>query len=161
MKQIRAQSSDSDQDRHGIEAVREKLMLDLRVAADRMKVSILEEKEKELEDSNSTRPWNLRTRRAACKAPAAGNGKPASCNSSESPVAPPAKSSRLRGLAAAAAATSKQSVEKEDKIERPRFSISLTREEIESDFLKMTGMKPPRRPKKRPKAIQRQLDVRR
>uniref|UniRef100_A0A5B6ZD96 DUF1639 family protein n=1 Tax=Davidia involucrata TaxID=16924 RepID=A0A5B6ZD96_DAVIN len=139
------------------------------------KVSILNEKENE--ESNSARPWNLRTRRAACKAPnesggGGGGGMGANlrseelqrnnCNSSllrpESPMAMAmAKSSRLRGLAAAATMT--QSVEKRENSQRAKFSISLSREEVESDFLAMVGTRPPRRPKKRPKIVQKQLDL--
>uniref|UniRef100_A0A5B6ZC79 DUF1639 family protein n=1 Tax=Davidia involucrata TaxID=16924 RepID=A0A5B6ZC79_DAVIN len=166
--------SNKDQDNSGIEAVREKLMYDLRLAADKMKVSILEEKE--YEELNLVRPWNLRTRRAACKAPnesggGGGGGMGANlrseelqrnnCNSSllrpESPMAMAmAKSSRLRGLAAAATTT--QSMEKSENGQRAKFSISLRRKEVESDFLAMAGIRPPRRPKKRPKIVQKQLD---
>lgn len=47
------------------------------------------------------------------------------------------------------------------KNEKPKkFSITLSREEIEEDFLKMTGSKPPRKPNKRPKNVQKVLDVR-
>ncbi|KAA8541253.1 hypothetical protein F0562_025140 [Nyssa sinensis] len=165
-------TSNKDQDNSGIEAVREKLMYDLRLAADKMKVSILEEKD--YEELNSARPWNLRTRRAGCKAPnesgGGGNGGKGAnlrseerhrnnCNSSplrpEGPMAI-AKSSRLRGLAAAATET--QSVEKMENGPRAKFSISLRRGEVESDFLEMAGIRPPRRPKKRPKIVQKQLD---
>ncbi|XAR67552.1 hypothetical protein NMG60_11002346 [Bertholletia excelsa] len=152
-------------DGNGIEAVREKLMFDLRVAADKMKFSILEEKE--LEESNSTeRPWNLRTRRAACKAPNADfRGEERQqrniCNSSpilpESPIAT-AKSNRLRGLAAAAM-TTQQSTEKGENFPRAKFSVSLSRKEIEGDFLAMAGIRPARRPKKRPRIVQRQVDA--
>ncbi|XP_019159219.1 PREDICTED: uncharacterized protein LOC109155948 isoform X2 [Ipomoea nil] len=41
---------------------------------------------------------------------------------------------------------------------RQRFSISLSREEIEEDIFSMTGSKPARRPKKRSKSVQKQLD---
>ncbi|XP_034688888.1 uncharacterized protein LOC117916816 [Vitis riparia] len=45
------------------------------------------------------------------------------------------------------------------KNEKPKkFSITLSREEIEEDFLKMTGSKPPRKPNKRPKNVQKVLD---
>ncbi|KAH0449722.1 hypothetical protein IEQ34_020414 [Dendrobium chrysotoxum] len=40
----------------------------------------------------------------------------------------------------------------------PKFSISLSRKEIEEDFIAMTGSPPSRRPTKRPRLIQRQLD---
>lgn len=39
------------------------------------------------------------------------------------------------------------------------FSAPLTRQEIDADFVAITGRKPPRKPKKRPKAIQRQIEV--
>ncbi|KAI3731600.1 hypothetical protein L1987_62789 [Smallanthus sonchifolius] len=47
----------------------------------------------------------------------------------------------------------------EKKEERPKFSIALSRKEIEEDFIAMTGMKPPRKPKKQPKSIQMKLDA--
>ncbi|GFZ12224.1 hypothetical protein Acr_23g0006090 [Actinidia rufa] len=141
----------------GIEAVREKLMSDLRDAADKMKFTILEE---EKNDSTAAPPWNLRTRRAACKAPnesSAGNHRK-NCNSSpsrpESPMAE-TKSNRLRGLVAAA----EQNVEKREKGPRAKFSVSLSREEVERDFLAAAGIRPPRRPKKRPRIVQKQLDA--
>ena len=100
----------------GIEAIRQKLMLDLREAADKMRLSILED--------DSERPWNLRTRKAACKVPC------------EAAV-----------------------VEKKKKRERPKFSVSLLREEVRDDFMAMVGTRPPRRPKKRARIVQTQLDV--
>ncbi|KAL5862309.1 hypothetical protein ACOSQ3_003596 [Xanthoceras sorbifolium] len=47
-----------------------------------------------------------------------------------------------------------------EKLEKRKLSISiaLTKEEIEADILAITGSKPTRRPKKRPKNVQRQLD---
>ncbi|XP_062179509.1 uncharacterized protein LOC133884172 [Phragmites australis] len=39
------------------------------------------------------------------------------------------------------------------------FSVALTRQEIDADFVAITGRKPPRRPKKRPKNVQRQIDT--
>uniref|UniRef100_A0A0A8Y3U2 Uncharacterized protein n=1 Tax=Arundo donax TaxID=35708 RepID=A0A0A8Y3U2_ARUDO len=39
------------------------------------------------------------------------------------------------------------------------FSMPLTRQEIEADFVAITGRKPPRRPKKRPKNVQRQIEA--
>ncbi|CAL5445180.1 unnamed protein product [Camellia sinensis] len=132
---------DGVDDSNGIEAVREKLMFDLRVAADEIKDSILEEKE--LEDSNSAaRPWNLRTRRAACKAPndSGGGGK------AETAMTMTTQQMQIV-------------VEKREKEPRAKFSISLSREEIEKDFLAMARIRPPRRPKKRPKIVQRQIDA--
>ncbi|KAL6609547.1 hypothetical protein ACP70R_039516 [Stipagrostis hirtigluma subsp. patula] len=39
------------------------------------------------------------------------------------------------------------------------FSPTLTRREIEADFVAITGKKPPRRPKRRPKSVQKQIDT--
>lgn len=49
------------------------------------------------------------------------------------------------------------SAEKKEK--RQRFSVALSREEIEEDIFALTGSKPVRRPKKRTKSVQKQLDV--
>ncbi|CAN4099421.1 unnamed protein product [Withania somnifera] len=45
------------------------------------------------------------------------------------------------------------------KGKRHRFSIALSREEIDEDIYAMTGSKATRRPKKRVKAVQKQLDT--
>lgn len=42
---------------------------------------------------------------------------------------------------------------------KQKLSISLSRHEIEEDIFVMTGSKPSRRPKKRPRTVQRQLDT--
>ena len=42
---------------------------------------------------------------------------------------------------------------------RAKFSVALSKQEIEDDFVKMMGRRPPRKPKKRPRYVQRQLDV--
>lgn len=38
------------------------------------------------------------------------------------------------------------------------FSVALTKQEIEADFIAITGRKPPRRPKRRTKSVQRQIE---
>ncbi|KAJ3702359.1 hypothetical protein LUZ61_006064 [Rhynchospora tenuis] len=43
--------------------------------------------------------------------------------------------------------------------ERARFSVTLTAEEIEEDVYAVTGSRPRRRPKRRPRVVQRQLDA--
>ncbi|WVZ23963.1 hypothetical protein V8G54_002507 [Vigna mungo] len=43
--------------------------------------------------------------------------------------------------------------------EKTKFSVSLTKEEVEHDFCALLGTKPPRRPKKRPRIVQKNLDV--
>ncbi|KAJ8622853.1 hypothetical protein MRB53_031382 [Persea americana] len=84
--------------------------------------------DKEEEAVKSTGPWNLRSRKAFCHSP----------------------KSQLNHQRNGASV----SVKREPK----KLSLSLRKEEIEEDFLAMAGSKPPRRPKKRPKVIQQQLD---
>ena len=43
---------------------------------------------------------------------------------------------------------------------RPRFALSLTKEEIDEDVYAFTGRLPSRRPRKRPRFVQKQMDVR-
>ncbi|GJR71339.1 RNA-directed DNA polymerase, eukaryota [Tanacetum coccineum] len=43
--------------------------------------------------------------------------------------------------------------------DKQKFAIALTRDEIEEDIFMLTGMKPARRPKKRPRTVQKQLDT--
>lgn len=43
--------------------------------------------------------------------------------------------------------------------ERAKFAVALKRKEIEEDFMEMVGHRPPRRFKKRPKNVQKQLDL--
>lgn len=194
----------------GIAEVREKLMFDLQTAADKMKDAILREGlEPEEQHDNppasvqapvplvatvattaseiaegAARPWNLRTRRAACKAPtgngcssagagtsnggAGGGSSPgkslkvdlAKPNFGASPsrvaVAENNKSSpRLRSGGATTATASPSN----EKKERAKFSVCLTRQEIEEDFLAIAGRRPPRRPQKRSKYVQKNLDT--
>ncbi|KAK6935143.1 Protein of unknown function DUF1639, partial [Dillenia turbinata] len=106
-------------------------------------------------EETAKKPWNLRPRRAIMKTPIEylepnqqHNHLPPVSNQTENLP----KSMRLRGFAEAAS----QSVEK--KKEKRKFWISLSKEEIEEDIFIMTGSKPARRPKKRPKSVQKQLD---
>ncbi|PIN26086.1 hypothetical protein CDL12_01154 [Handroanthus impetiginosus] len=181
-------------DDDGIEAIREKVLLDLQTAADKMKDAIFKDGLDKGEVSGSlpppppaseegqiSRPWNLRTRRAACKTPlsrfvssrngylvAAGddNDSAGGKGLTADVLKPNSGSSQMRtGLAAVgdksptsrsggtgAAATG-------EKRERPKFSVALSKGEIEEDFFAMVGHRPARRPKKRAKIIQRELDT--
>ncbi|XP_039010398.1 uncharacterized protein LOC120139145 isoform X1 [Hibiscus syriacus] len=159
-----------------IEAVREKIMKDLKMAADKIKDEIfrdkasdgdeveagenefeepkLKRKEKEREESLAVeaRPWNLRMRRAACKAPTDGGGK--NNNYSSATRNEVINSLRVRDggeLVVWAAADKK-------KRERPEFSVRLSMQEIEEDFMVMVGRRPRKRPKKRPRYVQKELD---
>ncbi|KAJ4828881.1 hypothetical protein Tsubulata_039851 [Turnera subulata] len=118
--------------------------------------------EKEKEKEEEVKPWNLRTRRAACKAPAPGIGgkamtvAAAASNSNSSPgKSESAKSPRLlRGVG-----EKREREEKEKEKERAKFSLGLSKKEIEEDFMEMVCHRPARRPKKRPRAVQRQIDM--
>ncbi|KAL6620646.1 hypothetical protein ACP70R_035785 [Stipagrostis hirtigluma subsp. patula] len=84
------------------------------------------------------RPWNLRARRSATVAPrseAAGKAAAAAAGQAQQPLAPSPAAARKRG-----------------------FCIALTKEEIAEDFDAIRGTRPPRRPKKRPRLVQRQVD---
>lgn len=138
----------------GIEAVREKLIVDLKTAAFKMKHALIRDG---LETPAKDAPWNLRTRRAACKEPpVAYNGAERKPNSS--PLRTEAnKSVRfLRGSVVGGVVGESSSGEKRD---RAKFSVALSRREIAEDFMVMTGHRLPRRPKKRPKYIQKDLDT--
>ncbi|XP_056166299.1 uncharacterized protein LOC115664203 [Syzygium oleosum] len=165
----------------GIEAVRQKLMFDLRAETDKMKDELLREEvesvaaaaaaaaeEAEAESgaaaavaAEESRPWNLRTRRAACKAPivgaGAGGGRVNSSPSRTEDAAgaggnDPKSSPRVLRGNGGGSATQKTE-------ERAKFAVALKRKEIEEDFMAMVGHRPPRRFKKRPKNVQKQLDL--
>ncbi|CAN6345957.1 unnamed protein product [Urochloa humidicola] len=82
------------------------------------------------------RPWNLRARRSATVAPLASRSDAAGKAAAGQPLASPPAVPRKRG-----------------------FSASLTKEEIAEDFAAIRGTRPPRRPKKRPRNVQRQVDM--
>lgn len=143
----RGSSKKPKRDDDGIEAVREKLMVDLKTAACKMKNALIRDG---FESPAKDTPWNLRTRRAA---------PPQNDNDGErkpnlSPLRTEVnKSARfLRGSAVA-------TVVGESSKDREKFSVSLSRREIADDFMVMTGHRLPRRPKKRPKYIQKDLDT--
>ncbi|GMI99501.1 hypothetical protein like AT1G25370 [Hibiscus trionum] len=179
VKEKRLRISKGEAAAAGIEAVREKIMKDLKTAADEIKDAIFRDevsdnddadddefeepknkqkvKEKEREESPAVevdpRPWNLRTRRAACKAPM--DGEATNTNYSSPMTNEVFHSARVRdkgpSLASAPAAADR-------KRPRPKFSVPLSKEEIEKDFMAMVGHRPPRRPKKRARNVQKQLD---
>lgn len=139
----------------GIDAMRERLMFDLKVEAGRMKDAILK-KEKENgagagggEGSSAAaageKVWNLRTRRGF----AGENGKGLKIDEKK-----PIGSSPLRNGNSGGKLRGGGSPEKKVK-----FTLSLMKKEIEEDFITMTGQKPHRRPKKRPRNVQKQMDT--
>ncbi|CAH8300177.1 unnamed protein product [Eruca vesicaria subsp. sativa] len=83
----------------------------------------------------ASRPWNLRTRRAACSDP--GDECPGKI-----------EIGMKRGVD-----------EQEQEMEKFKFSVSLLKKEIEEDFSNMIGKRLPRRPKKRPRIVQKKLNT--
>nr|GMD16041.1 hypothetical protein CQW23_12315 [Ipomoea batatas] len=122
---------------NGIAAVREKLMFDLQKAADKMKDAIFREADG---GGGSSLGLNIDVMKP--------NVSPSRTTDNKSP--------RLRsGSVGVATAGASSSGEKRD---RAKFSVPLGKREIEEDFMAILGQRPPRRPKKRPKLVQRNLD---
>ncbi|XP_058764543.1 uncharacterized protein LOC131637997 [Vicia villosa] len=106
------------------------------------------------------KPWNLRPRKPMLPRGAfeigTGAGGSKSNNGGELQEAvnnngenPAPKSLRLRGFADTGCA---------EKKEKRKFWIALSKDEIEEDIFVMTGSRPNRRPKKRAKNVQKQMD---
>ncbi|KAG0457972.1 hypothetical protein HPP92_022841 [Vanilla planifolia] len=106
--------------------------------------------------TSASRPWNLRSRRAACNAPA--EIGPCRNSSFSTSLSPSPSHSPLQKEKSSCEAIIESKFEGLEMIERRKFSVALSREEIEADFLAVKGAKPPRRPKKRAKYLQRQID---
>ncbi|KAF9599416.1 hypothetical protein IFM89_036996 [Coptis chinensis] len=83
------------------------------------------------------KPWNLRPRRSSTAAHVAND------TNSNSKYDRPNPHSRKTDI---------------EMKEKGKVLISLTKEEIEKDFLRLTGTKPPQKPKKRGSKIQMRLD---
>ncbi|KAK1412060.1 hypothetical protein QVD17_33016 [Tagetes erecta] len=149
-----------------IEATREKLMFDFQTEVGKMKDAILKGSfidptppatavteptaAATTSSSPAERPWNLRTRRAAYKAYSPSNGDDRKPN--VSPVRNECNKSPIHRHGGDVTGSG-------EKRDRPKFSVSLSRRELEEDFTAMTGRRLPRKPKKRPRAIQKQLDT--
>ncbi|CAF2160977.1 unnamed protein product [Brassica napus] len=142
------------EEEEGIEEFRVKIMSDLKTVRDKITQSMfrehaLEDEEEEGKTDESGRekvspakPWNLRKRRAACKEPV-----------SERIVNPSPPRVKERGGVVEA-----ETAAKEMMMRRGRFSVKLSKKEIEEDFVAALGHRPPRRPKKRPRTVQKKLD---
>ncbi|KAL8062399.1 hypothetical protein ABFX02_02G144600 [Erythranthe guttata] len=79
-------------------------------------------------------------------------------NDNQTPPPPP------KNEGGAAAAEEKKAdgggeVKKKEIHKKPTLTIALTKREIEEDIYALTGAKPARRPRKRPKNVQKQLDM--
>lgn len=98
-----------------------------------------------------TKRWNLRPRRGVCKQSNVVEGISNSGALSTTQFHP--NSTLLNNNPEAENAVSKKEV-------KQKFFLSLSRQEIEEDIFNMTGSKPVKRPKKRAKHVQKELDVR-
>ncbi|XP_074571882.1 uncharacterized protein LOC141828356 [Curcuma longa] len=155
---------DGGDDDPRIEEVREKLLLHLREAADRMNnlvvpfppidriggtepvpvpepTAIAEHPAADASEEPQAPRWNLRTRRRAPRSPT-GNHQ---YLSGSLPGTREKKAVRLRS-------------EDQEPPKRLKFSLSLTKEEIDEDLYSITGSRARRRPRRRPRAVQKQLD---
>lgn len=97
------------------------------------------------------KPWNLRPRKGLQEA-FVNAVVMESHNQSGNNVNTKPKSLRLREMVESRGGHG-------EKKEKNKFWLTLSREEIEEDIFVMTGSRPARRPRKRPKNIQKQLDV--
>nr|GMD16759.1 uncharacterized protein LOC109161160 isoform X1 [Ipomoea batatas] len=95
--------------------------------------------------TDSARRWNLRARRSGTKHPNGFSAFPGESN-------PGLKID----VTISAAVAGSSSGEKRD---RAKFSLALSRREIEEDFAAIIHHRPPRRPKKRAKYVQKNLDI--
>lgn len=100
-----------------------------------------EQKDEKMIDDRVEKKWNLRPRKPIGKARAGAGNVPQLQGGSSSQKAP----------------QKKPAVKKKKPM---KLSIALTKKEIEEDLLAMTGSRPSKKPKRRPKALERILNVR-
>lgn len=115
------------------------------------------------EGEGNSRPWKLRPRKGIFLGGRNGGGgevkdvsEPRERENTQQP-----KSMRLRGLVKEIESGGGGGEGCFEKKEKRKFWIALSREEIEEDVFVMTGSRPARRPRKRPKNVQKVLDVKR
>lgn len=106
------------------------------------------------EDESSPKIWNLRPRRPPVNHKQSNASLP---KIGSSPLPENKTSNNNNNREALEVKINDRSDQMTSK--KMKFSIALTRDEIEEDLFSITGLKPNRRPKKRPKTIQRQLDT--
>ncbi|KAL4585812.1 hypothetical protein LXL04_010438 [Taraxacum kok-saghyz] len=106
------------------------------------------------EDESSPKTWNLRPRRPPMKHKQSTGGLPKIGTSRLQEIKVSYDTNINKQLSELQ--TNNNSDPRKSK--KQKFSIPLSRGEIEEDIFLLTGSKPSRRPKKRPRAIQKQLD---
>lgn len=149
----------------GIAAMREQVLLEIKTETEKMKDAIFRKGVAEAEEQSATaaaaaagvepRPWNLRTRRSACTAPAGGErGGGGGVKSSR--IEDRKSEANNNGVKSQSPRLVRGSPEKEEPLSLP---VALTRKEIEEDFMALVGHRPHRRPKKRPRIVQKDVNV--
>ncbi|EOA26110.1 hypothetical protein CARUB_v10019533mg [Capsella rubella] len=113
-------------------------------------------------DDFGPKTWNLRPRKPpSTKKRSIGHagGILKSCNGSlpENKPLGTVRTESIRSRSGVDAKMAATTTERKEK--KPRLSISLSKLEIDEDIYALTGAKPSRRPKKRAKNVQKQLDV--
>ncbi|XP_059301677.1 uncharacterized protein LOC132053610 [Lycium ferocissimum] len=106
-------------------------------------------------DEEATKTWNLRPRKPIHKSLNLNSGPFRSSGSAIQESK--SQSNHVNVVNKEKENNESNAVTKKEK--RLRFSVGLSREEIEEDIYAMTGSKAARRPKKRVKAVQKQLDI--
>ncbi|KAK7273836.1 hypothetical protein RIF29_14900 [Crotalaria pallida] len=152
----------------GIEELTEKLTNDLKSAAKKIKNMILTNKEEEEKEEGEilpevsvpvegVKPWKKRTKREEFQTPNRGSnkGKGLKIGEKKTNGSPPMKTNTNDN-----GTKNFKNLRRNCEKVRPsmKFSLTLTKKEIEEDFLAITGHLPPKKPIKRPKAVQRQID---
>ncbi|XP_017224495.1 uncharacterized protein LOC108200759 isoform X2 [Daucus carota subsp. sativus] len=134
----------------GVEAAAEKMMFDFPAAGEKRR----------REESEMMKPWNLRTRRARLDPDVREGAKLNSNSNSRARMKERDSSARDDKVSVKVKSPwcLRGSGEKRER-ERARFSVSLSKDEIEEDFVAITGNRVPRRPKKWPRNVRRQLDM--
>ncbi|XP_030470061.1 uncharacterized protein LOC115688107 [Syzygium oleosum] len=133
----------------GVGGRREKRRLSDELWGEREEDSGVLAENKEVSEAQVAVPWNLRTRRPGYKGPTFVYGGAKFGDS-------PTRSEEVDVGGGGGGYGSGNGGKNE---ERDEFAVPLKRKEIEADFMAMTGHRPPRRPKKRNRAVQKNLDT--
>ncbi|XP_057542677.1 uncharacterized protein LOC130821079 [Amaranthus tricolor] len=144
-KKRRSTDTDCEDNNNGIVGIRKKLMVDFCEEANQMQAEFFKQSDVV---SNEAKPWNLRIKRAVVKDP-----NTLENSTHRKPNSSPVKPSVFK-------LPPKKNKYEIGNFEGPRakFSVSLSKREIEEDFLAITEHRPARRPKKRSKNLQRRFD---
>ncbi|KAK6119308.1 hypothetical protein DH2020_046950 [Rehmannia glutinosa] len=127
-------------------------------------IDVVQEEEKINNVDEEMKIWNLRPRKPKCKtqnvtvgAEKGNASKMPEKNKAQSPWTNTNKSGEKEQKCSSGSGEKKEKNEKKEK-RKMSISIALSKEEIEEDIFALTGSKPARRPKKRSKNIQKQVD---